>query len=625
MTPSNQYKINPWIKFLTRYGPSAKNEAAFDEHIIAAASRYKVDAPEIDSPILEELTSLMKSGSPESVLLTGTPGDGKTYLCRKLFFRLGGKEKDWSKRIPSIKLPNGLKLSIIKDFTALGDKGRFNVLIGLKDAAFSKAASEIYLVAANEGILTDQVTLRNEKPEYIKTYQKKLKSLADLIEELLNRHEQHLPDKGKLRLFDLSRTSAAEMAIKILDELCATPRWEACQGCLGSQSEDSKKRCVIYENRERLLKQTIKERFHALLELCDLNGYHLSIRQLLLLISNALTGHAESNNASGLITCEAIPDLASTKRSISGAYFQNIFGMNLSPRQRYSKEPFAVLNSMGIGYETNNKFDSLLVFGDQEHKYNKDHSNVIMSDHYFFDMETHRIKRERYLSGEANDTEEFLDDLSAHRRRLFFELPADLASSYDLFDLTVYHFGGQFRDEILERLRTKRAIPSRFLDEIVRGLNRIFLGALIDDKQTLYLATSGTDSQAKISRIISYTIPNDPNMPAIHLQLKEGLVDLIPEVLLEVHYLGKPLVGMRFNLTRYEFISRVAHGALPSSFSSECYEDFLNFKSQLIAVMKKRLEGKERQNQLKLISISKEGQILPHEIEVGEEKIYGHC
>jgi hypothetical protein len=39
---------------------------------------------------------------------------------------------------------------------------------------------------------------------------------------------------------------------------------------------------------------------------------------------------------------------------------------------------------------------------------------------------------------------------------------------------------------------------------------------------------------------------------------------------------------------RYEFLSRVAKGALPGSFSRECYEDILAFKSQLLAALAKR-------------------------------------
>ena len=37
------------------------------------------------------------------------------------------------------------------------------------------------------------------------------------------------------------------------------------------------------------------------------------------------------------------------------------------------------------------------------------------------------------------------------------------------------------------------------------------------------------------------------------------------------------------HLTRFEFLTRVAAGALPSSFSRECYEDVLAFKSRVMS------------------------------------------
>jgi hypothetical protein len=54
-----------------------------------------------------------------------------------------------------------------------------------------------------------------------------------------------------------------------------------------------------------------------------------------------------------------------------------------------------------------------------------------------------------------------------------------------------------------------------------------------------------------------------------------------------------PDLQVSFNLTliRYEFLSRIAmEGALPASFSKECYEDLLALKSQLIATYNKRHE-----------------------------------
>jgi hypothetical protein len=38
-------------------------------------------------------------------------------------------------------------------------------------------------------------------------------------------------------------------------------------------------------------------------------------------------------------------------------------------------------------------------------------------------------------------------------------------------------------------------------------------------------------------------------------------------------------------LTRFEFLNQVADGALPNSFSKECYEDVMTFKSQVLTAL----------------------------------------
>ena len=48
-----------------------------------------------------------------------------------------------------------------------------------------------------------------------------------------------------------------------------------------------------------------------------------------------------------------------------------------------------------------------------------------------------------------------------------------------------------------------------------------------------------------------------------------------------------PPIHYRLDLMRFEFILRVADGALPNSFSRECYEDMINFKGVLL----RRLEA----------------------------------
>ena len=68
----------------------------YDEHIESAARRSKVNPLRFDTGgLFEEIVRNFQSDQPRSVVLTGTAGDGKTYLCREVWTRLGGDAKVW--------------------------------------------------------------------------------------------------------------------------------------------------------------------------------------------------------------------------------------------------------------------------------------------------------------------------------------------------------------------------------------------------------------------------------------------------------------------------------------------------------------------------------------------------
>jgi hypothetical protein len=74
-------------------------------------------------------------------------------------------------------------------------------------------------------------------------------------------------------------------------------------------------------------------------------------------------------------------------------------------------------------------------------------------------------------------------------------------------------------------------------------------------------------------------------------------------------------------LIRFEFLSRIAlEGALPASFSKECYEDLLAFKSKLIAAYTTRQKAEATFNSstidLKLLTLTERGMPDPKSIEI---------
>ena len=86
-----------------------------------------------------------------------------------------------------------------------------------------------------------------------------------------------------------------------------------------------------------------------------------------------------------------------------------------------------------------------------------------------------------------------------------FVLPEQRESEFDLWDLTVFRYGGLYLD-VATRLQNRTALPRRVMPMIMRGLNRVFTGMLVQNQDELVLATSGSHSQSKTSPLLDELI-----------------------------------------------------------------------------------------------------------------------
>jgi hypothetical protein len=141
---------------------------------------------------------------------------------------------------------------------------------------------------------------------------------------------------------------------------------------------------------------------------------------------------------------------------------------------------------------------------------------------------------------------------------------------------------------------------------------------LINSERELYLAASANYSQAKVSRILVERVSVDPSKGEKVLLRYDATNH---RVLLTVFFAPTLTVDFPLTLVRYEFLSRIAmEGALPASFSKECYEDLLAFKAQLIAAHAK-CEGQEQIPRgvaigLNILALTDEGMPDPRFIEI---------
>jgi len=365
----------------------------------------------------------------------------------------------------------------------------------------------------------------------------------------------------------------------------------------------------------------VRSRLRSLLELCDRNGLHVPIRQILLLLTNAILGHADGKD--GLMTATDVPKIVTAGTISKASLFNNIFGGNLSEYRRQGITIFDYLERFQIGHETSNRVDNLLIFGEQDEHLSKYFEALVAQDAFYgADPGFYASKRE-YIEGsdEGNDSQAFLDLLVAQRRGLYFKIPREWEQELNLWELTVFKFAGEYLDEIVQPLLKEEAVKRVILARLVRGLNRVFTGMLINADRELFIATSGNNSQAKVSRILLERVSVDPNKGekiALSRDQSNG------NIVLSVFFNATIHEEFRLTLIRYEFLSRIAlEGALPASFSKECYEDLLAFKSQLVSGLIRRQEqdgvvAGGSSIRLNFLTLTEQGMPDPRFVEVTE-------
>ena len=561
--------MSDWIKFLRKYGPIPQNDNMYDEAINRASKRTKFNPITFESPFHRGLNENFGSEDPSSIILTGTAGDGKTYLCRMVWEDLGGDADEWNseKKIRKIFLSNGKELVVIKDLSELRDEEK-QILKDLAISLHDASSDTIFLIAANDGQLVEAWEKIRDSSE---------------VEEVRRSIEDALVTGAKkcgrfpLLLLNLSQYRSEKLLQRVLDAVFEHPGWEGCENCHYA-SNDVSSRCPIWENLQRLKNPLFRNRLSALITLCDYNGLHIPIRQLLLLVTNALLGHQEVRDQ--LMRCTDVPKLIQEGKAWYGNIYTNVFGTNL--RRRRLPEIFEVLRGFGIGDETSNRIDNLLIFGidDPDEKQRLYFECLVGDDEYYGANKHYRMLQSAYIEGEdQNAAEEFFGALAKQRQRLFFTIPDNDAEDLRLWELGVFHYAGEYLYDVIGALDRGNRVPSRIINRLVRGLNRIFTGMLTSSDQFLWLATSGSYSQARISIMVDGRVsvmPDRSEYVAIEKD-ENGLLALV------VNLDRETSVSLPLHLTRYEFLSRVAEGALPSSFSRECYEDILSFKSQVLS------------------------------------------
>lgn len=577
-----------WIQFLRAYGPVAANDNMYDETIQRASRRTKVAPLAFEHPRWEDVRACFSdAASRVSVVLTGTAGDGKTHLCRQVWDLLGGDPGAWRSNEAHLSLPVELAgggsatFHLIRDLSAWAPQqgldwtdDKRSLALAFSRSLCDAASDDLFLIAANDGQLLESWRRLATDPDAARA--------REVLETLLVEDRQEL-DGVRLRLFNLSRSSSAELLVRALDAFLTHDRWESCYaeqevgGFFGPE-------CPIRRNYELLSTALVRQRLHALLALCDLNRLHIPIRHILLLLSNAVLGHPEAKDR--VMTASDSGRFQTAGSTAKASIYNNIFGGNLSETRRDSLPVFEYLTRFRIGYETTNRIDNILIFGEADEELRPYFEQFLGSDPLYGAGVSYRAAQREYVEGGDEDEERaaaFLEQLVVQRRALFFKIPRDVEGELHLWELTVFQFAGEYLDRVVAVLKGGGRVDRQILSRIVRGLNRVFTGMLVTSDREILLATSMSYSSAPVSRLLEERLSVVPRRGEKTEMILSGNAPLLRVTFDEEIY-----VDLQLHLTRFEFLSRVGEGALPGSFSRECYEDILAFKSQLLKALTRR-------------------------------------
>src|SRR5665213_1476181 len=539
-----------WIRFLRQYGPIPRNDNMFDEHIRRSADRLGVQSISFKHPLEENVLGVFGSRDaiPSCVVLTGTAGDGKSHLCGRVWQSLGGQPEAWSTDEIYFQLPVEIdgrivNLQVIRDLTALPEQdlsGRYSskeaLLEQLSSALFRPTSNNIFLLAANDGQLIETWRKMSAGPNAARAHA--------LFEARLMGDKDPEPN-ARLEFFNLSTVSSATVLDLSLEALLAHDGWQTCY----SEAEDDGffgPRCPIRKNYELLKEPLVRSRLRALFQLCDFNELHTPIRRVLMLLANAVLGHPGVKDR--LMSPHDIRDVILSGTTHQASLYSNFFGANLGSTKREALEIFDYLGRFGIGQETTNRIDNILIFGAEDENLRSYYEALIRADDFYGATDRYRAAQHAYVETPeetVGDRHVFLDLLIQQRRGLFFKIPEDLVEELKLWNLTVFTGAGEYLADVAAPLLAGGRISRRIVARLINGLNR----------------------------------------------------------------------------TRYEFLMRVADGALPGNFSRECYEDILAFKSTLLSVAahsRSLLDtGDPADLTFRLLSLDSAGSPMEEIVEVG--------
>lgn len=607
------------VEFLATYGPVAASDSLCDENVRHAEDHYGVASIKTMAPRLEDVTAELMTGTGRNVILTGTAGDGKTFHIRRFLedhFPDALLEWPGAEGVLCLGMPDGRELRIIRDLSEISDSEKLAELEGFSSALLGQSADRLYLVAANDGQLLKYF---RDASRGAQDSAERYRLIHERITEML-RAESETADGLSLRLMNLSRTWSSSTVDAIFDAVLDHPEWDgACSGCAGASGENP---CPIQLNRSLLLDQegapsVFRRRLRESLRLAAANDQHVPIRQLLTLVVNIILGDAK-NPDRPLLDCATAKRRAAVQDYGSTNPYNNAMGRNLRDDRRRANRVFGIFEVLGVGYETNNLIDAMLVQREPKAL----HDTLFGQEPTYGSRLFDPLRRE-YLGGGGGDiaVRNFRRGLEAQRRRAFFLLPDHPGFDAAIpWRLTIFHHGGEYL-RLLDALEANagREVIDPFTRSLVRGLNRALTGMMAADEDHLWLSGTIGKTDDPSGRVSTVEAVDRTSTTNLSVKLTRDPVTRRPSFGVSTPKLWgqskMPQLDLRPLL--FEYLMRVANGSLPASFSRQCHQEIRHYALVATAAIRAmNADDEPGPEVVRMLSLGHQGEVQASRIEI---------
>ncbi|MEH7114922.1 hypothetical protein V7124_21555 [Neobacillus niacini] len=451
-------KGNPFVFYLDQYNVLSPNHSKIYDEYTIDQGQENTYVFKIETKIEDTLINIFEN-NPQSVILTGNAGDGKTRLCRIVYDYFSNTQLErWPEEgIIEFPFSHG-KLRIVKDLSELKEDVIRRELLALQNYITTNHFEKVYyLIAANEGKLTKFLSQNHD--------------LTMLAAEVSDRFKSNDNNTNTFSVYNLLNVTSSVYVERLLEKWNQPENWSPCTDCSKSN------RCIIYLNHQRTAKKEIQQRLVEQYKLLDYLDTHITIREMLIHISYMLTGG---------YTCDDInkADYKQLEEQTKKAYYQNFYGHELDENAFSEMKALRIFKSLDPGNYSHSTIDDFIINGDingdseteEIHKNLFDDSLDLQLGYFLKKL---RLYRDYNTENDLSIVEDWIPRL---RRKFFYEVGNDNLSNAN--QLLPFEYINQYKS-LFNNTKNQTLLKR----SLINGLNRIFSGRLTENNKNL-LATN---------------------------------------------------------------------------------------------------------------------------------------